>query len=122
MNEEVWFRGLVLAALGRWGSSTAVWGSAVAFGLLHLAGGAQGRTPAYAVAQVVFAVLFGLVAAETVLLTGSLWPVIAWHAAYDLSSYLGEDAFDSVQALSVVLQCLLLAAYAAYLWRRRHRT
>ena len=77
--------------------------------------------PAYTVAQLVFAALFGLVAAELVLLTGSLWSVMAWHGAYDLSSYLGGDAFGPLQVLSVALQCLLLASYAAYLWRQRSR-
>lgn len=118
VNEEIWFRGLVAAALAGRGWRWGVVGSSALFAVFHLANAAQGKDAAYLAGQVVFAALFALVAAMLVGLSGSLWPVIAWHAAYDLSSYLGGDSTSGAALVSLVAQCLLLAGYACWLWRR----
>lgn len=118
VNEEVFFRGLILAALRRLGDRKAIVVSAILFGVLHLAGLAGGATPLYAALQVVFAALFGLVAAQIVVLTGSLWPTIIWHVLYDTVSYLGGDQLTPVTIGGAVANCVILAATAVILWRR----
>ena len=117
-NEELVFRGLVLAILRRYGSQRAVVFSAIIFGVLHLANLGAGKSVGYLVLQVLFAALFGVVTAELVVVTGSLWPGILFHAAYDAVSYLGGDGISTVALISLAVQVVLLASYGWWLWLR----
>lgn len=117
-NEEIWFRGLAQAALRGYGHKQAILIGAALFGLLHLANAAGGASPLYLVLQVGFAGLVGLVLAEIAAITGSLWIGIAWHALYDFISYAGGDALTPATLAALAVECLILAAYAAFLWRR----
>jgi membrane protease YdiL (CAAX protease family) len=117
-NEELVYRGLVLAILRRYGTRRAVLFSAVIFGVLHLANIGSGKSPAYLAAQVLFSALFGVVTAELVAVTGSLWPGILFHAAYDAVSYMGGDAVTRDATISLAVQVVLLASYAWWLWTR----
>ncbi len=117
-NEEVWFRGLLPATLRRLGRRTSIVGAAVIFGVLHLANAAGGKSPLYLALQVAFATLVGLVLAELVAVTGSLWLCIAWHSAYDFSSFLGGDVISTETLVGLAVECVILVAYAAFLWRR----
>lgn len=121
VNEEVWFRGLLLALFRPAGARRAVVATAVLFGVLHLANLAGGATAGYAVLQLAFAALFGFVAAELAVLTDSLWPTILWHALYDLTSYLGGDALDARALVGLAVQVVVLGGYAAWLWRKLPR-
>lgn len=121
LSEEVWYRGIVLSVLLPRGTRYAVIGQAVVFGVLHLANLANGKSALYAVLQLLFAALFGLVAALVVVLSRSLWPVLAWHFAHDLVSYLGGDELSTRVLVGLALVVLLLAGYAAHLWRRLPR-
>ncbi len=118
LNEEVWFRGLVLAALRPHGARYAVIGQAILFGVLHLANLAGGKSPTYAALQLTFALLFGLVAGLVVVFSRSLWPAMAWHFAHDLVSYLGGDVVTTRTLIGLGLAVVVLAGYAAYLWRQ----
>ena len=68
-----------------------------------------------------FAALFGFVTAELVAVTGSLWPGVAFHAAYDTVSYLGGDSISTTALVSLAVQVVLLGAYGWWLWRRLPR-
>lgn len=63
------------------------------------------------------ALLFGIVAAELVVLTGSILPAVAWHILYDFANWIalmeGETEF-----VATAVQSLIIVAYAAYLWRK----
>ncbi len=118
INEEVWFRGLVLTALRARGVRFAAVGSAVLFAVLHLANAAGGASAPYAILQVLFAAVFGLVAAEVALITRSLLPGIAWHFAWDAASYLSGDGLDGRALVALGIVVALLAGYAVWLWRR----
>ncbi len=118
VSEEVWYRGLLMATLRPLGERTAIVGSAVIFGVLHLANLLGGASPTYAVLQLLFAALFGLVAALLVSHTGSLWPAIAWHFAHDAVTYLGGDALTATTLGVLAVECAVLTAYAVVLWRR----
>ncbi len=117
-NEEIWFRGIVLAVLRAVGVKTAVIGSSVLFGVLHLANLASGQGGAASVLQVVFAIAFGFVAAELLVITRSLWPAIVWHAAWDFMSFLGGNSTSAVALAGVGAALLLIVGYAIALWPR----
>ncbi|HZK05224.1 MAG TPA: CPBP family intramembrane glutamic endopeptidase [Actinomycetaceae bacterium] len=119
-SEEIWYRGLVQAVLRPLGTRrAAVWGS-VLFGVMHLANALSGtRPPLYLVLQVVFAALTGFVLAELVILTGSLWPGIVWHLAYDLVGFSsGGDPLSTVALAGSMVEAAIVTAYAVWLWRR----
>lgn len=117
-SEEIWYRGIVMATLRQRSRRTAIVGSAVIFGVLHLANLFGGASPLYAGLQLAFAALFGLVAALVVEHTGSLWPVIAWHFAHDAITYVGGDALNATTLAVLAVEVVVLAAYAGVLWRR----
>lgn len=117
-NEEIWFRGLLLAALRRLGERRAVLIAGVMFGVLHLANAASGATPLYLVLQLGLATAVGVVLAEVVAITRSLWIGIAWHIAFDLCAFLGGDALSANALIGLAVQCVVLVGYAVLLWRR----
>lgn len=117
INEETWFRGIVLAVLRPAGIRTAVIVSSALFGVLHLANLAGGADLGAALLQVAFAVIFGVVAAELAVVTGSLWPAILWHAAWDSVSYLGGNQVVPIALAGVGLSCVVMLVYAVWLWR-----
>ena len=116
VDEEVWFRGIVLAVLRAIGVRTAVIGSATLFGILHLAQLASGQDGAASALQVAFAALFGLVAAELAVVTGSILPAVAWHAAWDLANSVG-DAGSPMALAGIGVACAVMATAAVALWR-----
>lgn len=118
LSEEVWYRGLIMAVLRPLGERPAIVGSAAIFGVLHLANLLGGVSPLYAVLQLLFAGLFGLIAALLVSHTGSLWPAIAWHFAHDAVTYVGGDALTARTLGVLAIECAVLTAYAVLLWRR----
>ncbi len=118
LNEETWFRGIVFAILRARSTRTAVVGSSVLFGVLHLANLAGGADLGSSVLQVAFAALFGLVAAQLLVLTGSLWPAIAWHAAWNFVTFIGGDATDTRSLVGLGAACLVMLGYAVFLGRR----
>lgn len=91
------------------------------FGLLHLTNLLGGKSLGYAVLQLLFAVLFGVVVALLVVHTRSLWPAIGIHAAYDIAAYLGGDVLNTAAVVGLSVQCAILAGYAVVLWRRLPR-
>ena len=118
-NEEIWYRGLSVTALRVLGTRKALVGGAIVFGVLHLVNLLNpGVTMEYALLQLLFAALFGFVAAEIFVVTRSLWPVIVWHAAYDFTAYIGGDALDLRGLLGTGAATVVLVAYAAWLWRQ----
>lgn len=117
-NEEIWFRGLLLAALRRLGERKAVVMGAIGFGVLHLVNAAQGATPAYLALQITFAFLVGWVLGEVVALTGSLWLGIGWHFLYDTIALISGDEMGLANVLAVGVCDLVLLAYGVWLWRR----
>lgn len=121
VNEEVWFRGLVLDRLRGRGARFAVGGSAVLFAVLHLANLTGGKSLTYAALQLGFAALFGLVAAELTVLTGSLWPAVLWHFAWDAANYLSGDELTGSALVGLGVCVVLLTGYARWLWVRLPR-
>ena len=117
-NEEIWFRGLLLAALRRLGRRRAVVGASAVFGTLHLTNLLGGGDPTYVGLQFAFACLVGFVLAELVEVTGSLWIGIVWHALYDLVAFSVGDSLTAGALVGIAAMTAVLVVYAAYLWRR----
>lgn len=85
LNEEVLFRGLLLAALWRaFGARRGAFAALVAFGSFHLLNVAGGLTPGAAAFQCVFTIVCGAVFLQAAIGSGSLWPSIVGHGLYDL--------------------------------------
>ena len=86
LNEETYFRGLVLRFLLRRGAMVAMVGSAVLFGIAHvgnlLSPGASGMAVGY---QMASAALIGMFFAGLRLRMNTIWPLIAAHALIDFS-------------------------------------
>lgn len=118
INEELFFRGLILQALRGRGDRFAVIASATLFAVLHLSALASGVSPVYSALQVVFAFLFGVLAAEIALITRSIWPGVAFHTLIDAAAYLGGDRLTTGTIAASAATCVILAAVAIILWRR----
>ena len=117
-GEEIWFRGLLLATLRRLGTRPAIIGGSAVFGALHLANFFVGRDPLYLALQFAFACLVGLVLAELVAITGSLWIGIIWHAVYDFVALSNGDELTPAALAGIATMTAVLAGYAVWLWRR----
>lgn len=117
INEEMYFRGLILKLLSIKGTKFAVIVSSVIFGIVHLGNIAGGADIFYTILQVLFAALFGLVCAEIAIKTKSLLIVIVWHFVHDFIAYSTAPEL-SIRALGILgFQCLILLICAIYLWK-----
>ena len=120
-TEEMWFRGLLLTALMPRGAWFAVVTSSVLFGALHLLGfGAYGIRSV--VTQAVQAFAIGLMFAAGRVRTGSLWPVMVLHAAFDFVGFLHGNVKPAPITRTAVPSLIALTAvslaYALVLTRR----
>lgn len=117
--EEGIFRGILFQYLKQINLSTAIWGSAVLFGLGHAANLLSGKSITLTIAQILFAFLFGFVAAEIVTLTNSLQWVILWHAVHNIVDQTTNGQTSvGMQMLLLSIQCVILLVLAVVLWRR----
>ncbi|UQZ91975.1 CPBP family intramembrane glutamic endopeptidase [Bacillus safensis] len=120
--EEGIFRGILFQYLKRINLSTAIWGSAVLFSLGHAANLLSGKSLTLTVTQIIFAFLFGFVAAEIAALTNSLQWVIIWHAVHNIVDQMtnGQTPME-LQMLLLSIQCVILLVLAVVLWRYLRR-
>ena len=95
--EEVLCRGVVVSALlQKWGQTRkgiylSVLVSSVLFGTVHLLNFLAGRKPLLnTVAQIIFAIFFGVIFAACLLRNRAIWPMILLHAAVDWAGTLHE--------------------------------
>ncbi|MEB2271235.1 CPBP family intramembrane metalloprotease [Bacillus safensis] len=117
--EEGIFRGILFQYLKKINLSTAIWGSAILFGLGHSANLLSGKSLTLTVAQILFAFLFGFVAAEIVAITNSLQWVIIWHAVHNIVDQMtnGQTPME-LQMLLLSIQCVILLVLAVVLWKK----
>ncbi|WP_099467110.1 CPBP family intramembrane glutamic endopeptidase [Konateibacter massiliensis] len=118
INEELYFRGLMLRFLREKGRKKAIVVSAVIFGVLHLINALNGKNILYLVLQMLFAFLVGFVLAEIVSISKSLWIVIIWHASHDFISMTTEGELDQKALILLAIQVVLLLIYAVGLWKK----
>ena len=130
-SEEVMFRGLLFPALrSRIRIWPAIWLTSAIFGVAHVANVLATGALTMAMAQAVAATMSGLVFMAILLRTGSLWPCILFHAAWDFSLFLLQGSaaemgtqpdpteIAPVYFLAPILFILPNALYALWLMRR----
>ena len=84
LNEELFYRGILLPLLRPMGWHRAVVWSSVAFGASHLVNLVSGAYPPFVAMQVAATTAGGIALAAIRIRSGSLWPLIATHAVLDL--------------------------------------
>jgi len=114
INEELYFRGILVRRMRKIGAHKAIVIASVIFGVYHLANAIGGyKQPVYVLLQIVVAFVMGLVFAEIVVITRSLWPVIVFHFAHDFISFLtGQDSSTNLGTAAIVLTVVQLVIYA----------
>jgi len=117
INEEVYFRGLILKTLRTKGTKFAIIISSVIFGISHFGSLAIGKSIEHSLLLVGFAALFGFVCAEIVVKTGSILVPLIWHFTHNIVSIITADASSGTTIAIVGVQCVILVFYAIYLWR-----
>lgn len=132
LDEEARFRGVILQALLPSGPLAAAALSGLLFGLAHLNNLFTHAPLTVVIAQVVGAFLLGFGFAACRLRTGTIWPLIIFHALYDLPADI--TLFNSGKAgtiaalsavppatiiLALVVPGFILACYGLFLLRFR---
>lgn len=118
LYEETVFRGVLVRVLLPRGQLVATVGSAALFGLWHLGAGQPEN-----LFLVVQATLVGVGLAATRLLSGTIWPAVAWHAAYNLllglpAVVIGADWDPTARLMLKCAPVIVLFAYGIVALRR----
>ncbi len=116
-NEEIYFRGLAFKLMEEKGRKQAVIWSSVVFGVLHLANALGSKSTLYLILQMFFAFLVGIVLAEIVIITKSLWALIIWHTSHDYISGITGDALDRTALIILAIQIGILLVFAISMWQ-----
>ncbi|HWS28754.1 MAG TPA: CPBP family intramembrane glutamic endopeptidase [Clostridia bacterium] len=118
LSEEIYFRGVILKQLtAQFSLRQAVLLSSAFFAAVHISQAFSGAGFLLVVLTVANALVFGIVAAEIVILTGSLIPVILWHALYDFVNWTAPVQ-GTTEILLTVVQTVIMIAYGIYLWTK----
>ncbi len=67
--------------------------------------------------QIINAIVFGILAAEIVILTKSLFPVIIWHFLFDFVNHISLGTSAS-QYIAIGFQEIIMIIFALYLWSK----
>ncbi len=117
ISEELFFRGIIVILLRNKSVKYAITISSILFAVFHLTNLANGISVEYTALQVVFALLFGIVAAQITVLKKSLIPAIIWHIIHDFITFLTGNEWNDKTIIISIIQCVVLAVYAVYLNR-----
>ena len=111
--EETLFRAVFLRLLAPRGARTAVLVSSAAFALAHAVNLLGGQDLPSTLGQIGFAAAFGLFAACAFLRTGSIWPLLVFHALFDLAQL--SSVRQTPPAVDALMTVILLGG-AVWLW------
>ncbi|MGM9949927.1 MAG: lysostaphin resistance A-like protein [Lysinibacillus sp.] len=115
ISEELFFRGIILNILKSKSLKYAIFVSSILFSVLHLTNLAGGISIRYAILQVIFSFIFGIVAAQITVITKSLLPAIVWHFSHDFIAFVTGNELNTVTTIILVIQCCILIIYSFYL-------
>jgi membrane protease YdiL (CAAX protease family) len=120
LNEEVFFRGIVLEGLRPQGWRNAIIGSAFLFGFAHSLNLVAGANLPFTVMQIAATTAGGVTLAALRIRSGSLWPVIGLHVALDVMALttLTAGGVDHPMLLPILFAWFALnLTLWAYGWR-----
>lgn len=118
LSEEIYFRGIILRWLmTHFPVRQAVMLSCVFFSAAHAAQAFSGEGLLMVLLTILNAFIFGIVAAEIVIITDSLIPVIIWHAFYDFINWTTLVA-GVAEVVLIIIESAIMILYAAYLWTK----
>lgn len=115
INEELYFRGLILRTLRVKGTGFALAISSVLFGLVHLGSMTAGKGVGHTLLLVAFSGLFGYICAEIAIITRSLMVPVIWHFSHNFLASITMEASPRLTILIVGIQCTILLTYGIYL-------
>lgn len=119
LAEELYFRGLILQSLKTRNVRLAIVLSSMLFSIGHLSNLAGGADLTATLLQVLFALLFGLVAAEIAVQSKSILLVSIWHFVHNTISTLTATETLLSENILLAAQCSLLLLYSIYLWTQK---
>jgi membrane protease YdiL (CAAX protease family) len=120
INEEIFFRGIVLEGLRPQGWRNAIIGSAFLFGFAHSVNLIAGAHVAFTVMQIAATTAGGVTLAALRIRSGSLWPLIALHVVLDVMALttLTAAGVDHPMLIPILMAWLVLnLTLWAYGWR-----
>lgn len=120
-TEELYFRGLIANILKSKGYGFAILLSSGLFSIGHFLNLLAGASLYATLSQVVFALIFGLVAVELYFLSSNLWIPIIWHSLQNFISLLTPENTGPSAIYIGLFQGSVLLAYAVYLASRLRR-
>lgn len=116
ISEELYFRGIILKLLkDSFSVKQTIVISALIFGIGHSAGILSGESTVGVLLQIINAIVFGILSAEIVILTKSLFSVIIWHFMFNFVNYV-SSANSAGQYIAIGIQEIIMIIYAVYLW------
>jgi membrane protease YdiL (CAAX protease family) len=118
MSEELYFRGIILKFLkDNFSVKQTIVISALVFGVGHFASILAGKSIVEVLLQIINAIVFGIIAAEIVMHTKSLFPVIIWNFLFDFVNHISLVASTS-GFIAIGFQEIIMIIYALYLWNK----
>jgi membrane protease YdiL (CAAX protease family) len=116
ISEELYFRGIILKLLkDNFSVKQTIIISALIFGIGHSASILAGESIVEVLLQIINANMFGILAAEIVILTKSLFPVIIWHFLFNFVNYISL-AINTSEYMANGIQEIIMIIYSVYLW------
>lgn len=118
LSEEIYFRGMILRRLMTcFTIKQSVLLSALFFAVIHASQAFSGATGSIIALTILNALIFGIIAAEIAVLTGSIIPVIVWHALYDFINWIAL-VNGLAEVMIIMLQSAIMILYGRYLWTK----
>ncbi|UUX34807.1 CPBP family intramembrane glutamic endopeptidase [Fundicoccus culcitae] len=118
VSEELYFRGIILYKLKKCFSikQSILW-SALLFAVVHASQAFSGASDLLVFLTMVNAMIFGIIAAEIVIITNSIIPVIIWHMLFDFVNWVSL-VDGKTEFMLIVIQSIIMVLYAYYLWTK----
>ena len=119
LSEEILYRGVMLRALKPRGRVVAVVLPALIFGLSHVSQIVLGNSVAEWLPQMILIVPLGIGLGAVAFRLRSLWPLVLWHFAVDVTGLLAANPSPLMDLVTIGLIGVVLVMGAGLLWQDR---
>lgn len=118
LSEEIYFRGIILNCLKKHFSiKQTILLSAAFFAIIHTSQAFSGEGFVMVILSIINAFIFGIIAAEIVIFTGGLIPVILWHTSYNFINWV-TLAQGRSETILIIIESIIMISYGVYLWTK----